>query len=1293
MNSAQKKVKSVRVHCSVVIDSKTKHRWFPSITLGLLTTVLGVSGIVKIANADELPEQPNSELDQAVTEQPQTNAQVNPQDESLLGQQQKQRNRETSILHSSSASRESGVSEETFDQSIPHEQQASLTIQRQETELVVSNTNLTESDTKALSPANPKTEESGYKTAKERKHEEVLTKLPTSPYLPLWASSSQSPLPLIPTEAKVRGESEFPNSQSPIPNSLTEKVAQNNNSINKTAIQKIELTAVGDPRVPADGRSTLTLQGRITDEKGQLLTKDTVVTLTASAGKFVGADQDNDQPGFQVLAQAGQFTAQLQSSLQAQKVRIRAALDLQTTEQLRLEGSGRSETNPKPSTLQSSNLQPLPVTEGYTQVEFITNLRPSLVSGVVSLRIGASGTNFWGSRSEFLNPDTIGDGTEFDLKGAVFATGKLGDWLFTGAYNSDRALNQTCDGTTRLFRGPQFCEQNYPVYGDSSTVDYLTPSTDSVYLRFERTSPVPGAEPDYVMWGDYSTQELARSSQVFTATTRQLHGFKGNYNFGNLQLTALYSRDIEGFQRDTITPNGTSGYYFLSRRLIVPGSENIFIETEENNRPGTVIERKPFSRGTDYEIDYDRGTLLFRRPILSTEFDPFATSTSEISEGPTLLVRRIVVTYQYDNAGGDDTSIYAGRVQYNFSQDFNSESWLGATYLREDQGVQDFELYGADFRMPLGQNGQIVGEYAHSSNDSLFQGDISGSAYRFEANATIISGLNGRAYYRSVEEGFTNNATTSFTPGQTRYGAAIAYQLGSTTRLQAGYDHEENFGTAPAIRTEFFDLFNPAPEPIPGTRVDNSLTTLRAGIEQQIGVATLGVDYVHRSREDRISDVFDGDASQIVSRAAVPLSQSLTFRAQNELNLGDSDPLYPSRTTFGLDWGVYPGVTLRLAHQFFDGGLLGSDSITSFDTIVEQPLGENTSITGRYSVLSGFNTITGQGAVGLNHRWVISPGLRVNLGYEHTFSNSFNPTAAGVRFAQPYAVGQSASSLALLGGDVYSVGVEYTDSPDFKASARLEHRSGSGNNNTVFSIAGAGKITPALTALARYEQANFANQLIEGLGDTATLRLGLAYRDPNSDRWNALLRYEYRRNPSTIPNTLLIGSGTGSNEHVFALETIYAPNWRWEFYGKGALRHSTTDLADNFTNSSTVFLSQLRASYRLGYRMDLAVEGRWIGQSSPGFTELGLALETGYYLTPDLRLGVGYSFGSADDRDFTGYRSNDGPYVGLTFKVNELFGGFGRQRVVPPQQQESRKEPLATSEEPTSSSAVNSSNQ
>jgi hypothetical protein len=67
---------------------------------------------------------------------------------------------------------------------------------------------------------------------------------------------------------------------------------------------------------------------------------------------------------------------------------------------------------------------------------------------------------------------------------------------------------------------------------------------------------------------------------------------------------------LTGFQRDTIAPNGTSGYYFLSRRLLIEGSETIFLEKEEINRPGTVVERKPLIVVPDYEIDYDRGTLL-----------------------------------------------------------------------------------------------------------------------------------------------------------------------------------------------------------------------------------------------------------------------------------------------------------------------------------------------------------------------------------------------------------------------------------------------------------------------------------------------------------------------------------------------------------------------------------------------------------------------------------------------------------------------------------------------------------
>jgi hypothetical protein len=427
----------------------------------------------------------------------------------------------------------------------------------------------------------------------------------------------------------------------------------------------------------------------------------------------------------------------------------------------------------------------------------------------------------------------------------------------------------------------------------------------------------------------------------------------------------------------------------------------------------------------------------------------------------------------------------------------------------------------------------------------------------------------------------------------------------------------------------------------------------------------LGLSFVNRSRQDNFGDIFDSNTSQLVTTFSVPLSEALRFRAQNELNLGESDPVYPSRTTFGLNWAVSPGISVQLAHQFQSGSLFGDNSITRLDTIAKTSLWKSTDITTRYSIVNSINGLMGQGAVGLNHQWVVAPGFRINLGYERILNDLFGVTGSGSRFAQPVTVGQRAASLGFLGGESYFIAAEYTANPNFKLSGRFERRVNSNGTNTVWGLAGSGRITPSLTTLFRYEQASSANGLLEALDDTINAKLGLAFRNPNDDRFNALLSYEYRKNPATIPQTLLIGTGTQSEDHTFALEMIYAPDWRWEFYGKYATRQSRTDLASNFSNSSQIHLGQIRATYRLGYRWDLAVEGRTITQPSAGYTELGSAIELGYYLTPDLRVGVGYSFGSVNDRDFSGYRSASGAYIGVTFKVNELFNGFGRQRPVP----------------------------
>ncbi|MGF1676734.1 MAG: hypothetical protein ACFCUV_24105 [Rivularia sp. (in: cyanobacteria)] len=998
-----------------------------------------------------------------------------------------------------------------------------------------------------------------------------------------------------------------------------------------------------ESRIPADGSSTATIKGVLLDENGNRSNHDAVVTLATTAGEFLEPDFKPGQPGFQVQAKAGEFTATLKSDFDAKTVRIQAKV-------------GKL--------------------EAFTQLQFQTALRPSLMTGVIDFRLGARGTDFYSRFKDFL-PENEDNSTEVKFRSAIFATGAIGEWLVTGAYDSSRSLNEDCNCDNRLFGSYQFSEQNYPVYGDSSTVNPTTPSTDSVYLRLERSSKISGASPDYAMWGDYNTEEFSRSSQQFTSLTRQLHGFKANYNIGNLQATAFYGNNVEGFQRDTLPPDGTSGFYFLSRRLVIPGSETVFIELEELNRPGTVLQRKQLSRGPDYEIDYDRGTVLFREPILRTDVNEFGE----------VLVRRIVTTYQYEGAGAD-TDIYAGRLQYNFSRGINKDSWLAATYMQENQGDRDFELYGADAQFSFGKLGKIIAEYARSRNDSNEMGMIEGNAMRAEAEAEFIPGLQTRAYYRFADTGFANDATISFVPGQTRYGAQITGRITKTTNLRFQYDHEDNFGIAPQPIDTFEELFSPRTTAIPGSEVDNSLTTIAAGIVQRIGKANLSVDWIKREREDRISpETLNTDSNQLRSRLNVPLGNKLSFVAQNETTLSENtDAVFPDRTILGINWEAIPGINLSLTQQFYTRGQFDGNSITSFNVNGEHKFGEDTSVTGRFSVLGGANGPTTQGALGLKQGITIASGLRLNLAYEHVFGDFFGRNGTGVQFAQPFAVGQSAASLGFADGDSYSIGLEYTDNPNFKASALFERRSSSSGNNTVISAGATGKISSSITALARYQQAGSSNQTLRALGDTANLRMGLAYRNPQDDKFNALLRYEYRKNPSTIPDTILFGTGTGAEDHTFAIETIYAPNWQWEFYGKYALRNSTTYLADDFSSNSTTNLGQLRATYRLGYSWDLVGEARVISQSD--YTETGFVVEAGYYLTPNLRLAAGYAFGEIDDRDFDGSRSASGPYLGLTVKLNELFNGFGLQKRVPRQEIEQRqtlinqlkdKKPTATS--------------
>jgi hypothetical protein len=990
---------------------------------------------------------------------------------------------------------------------------------------------------------------------------------------------------------------------------------------------KIQLNPA-ETRVPADGRSLVTIEGQLVDENNNPTKQDNIVTLTATAGEFAGVDANTDQPGFQVPVQKGKFTAKLRAGLDAQTVRIRA-----------------------------TNLN----MEAYTQVQFETNLRSSIATGVFDVRLGARGTDYYRPVSEFVPVDR-NNSSQLQARGQVFATGRIGDWSATGAFNSDRSLNKGCNGADRLSRDTysQNCEDQYPLYGDTSKVDVLTPSRDSVYAKLERSTGVAGSIPDMIMWGDYATNEFAARSQQFSALNRNLHGSKLNYNVGNLLVSGFYGDNVQGFQRDNIAPDGTSGTYFLSQRLLLGGSENLMVELEELNRPGTVIKQEILNRGLDYDIDYDRGTVLLRRPLLRTS----------VNEDGTILVRRLVATYQYAN--GSSNSIYGSRAQYNLDRTSGRESWLGASWTKENLGVRNFSIVGADALISIGNGSNITAEFARSTNNpGLGIPSVNGNAVRVEGQYKFNDATTGRSYFRSTEAGFSNNSTTSFVPGQTRYGGDLSTKLGDRTTIRAQFDREENRGKPPLVNTNIIDLLTPR-DPATGL-VDNDLRTITVGVQQRIGVTSLDLDYVNRNRQDRLAlDPKQSNVSsdQIRSRFSWPLANNLTLRAQNEINLSNQqDQVYPNRSGLGIDWTVYPGIKLGLNQNFISSNQYGNTSYTSLDFDSVYNLSSSTKVTGRYS-LSPFQSI---GSAGIQQGIVLSPGLKLDLNYERVIGgNTSTITGAGQQFAQPYSLGQTASSLSTTTGDSYGIGVNYTDNPNFQANARYEYRNSNLTSTSNLSAGLTGKLSPALSALLRFQQSSAANQVIRdaALGARMDVKAGLAFRNPASDEFNGLLSYQYRRNPSILPTSILTTSGTGSEDHTLALEGIYAPNWQWEYAGKYALRNATSYLDQSLSAGNTLGITQLRATYRFAHDWDVTGDVRWLKQFSSGRSELGAALEAGYYLTPDLRLSAGYSLGVADDPN--GSRNASGPYLGLTVKINELFGGFGRQQSAPAQQQESK---------------------
>ena len=103
-----------------------------------------------------------------------------------------------------------------------------------------------------------------------------------------------------------------------------------------------------------------------------------------------------------------------------------------------------------------------------------------------------------------------------------------------------------------------------------------------------------------------------------------MSGFKSEMQGERFAYTVFAADTKQAFVKDEIRGDGTSGRYTLSQKDLVINSEEVVIETRDRFHNERIVKEERLSRYLDYDIDYDAGTLWFKRPMPSKDenFNP-----------------------------------------------------------------------------------------------------------------------------------------------------------------------------------------------------------------------------------------------------------------------------------------------------------------------------------------------------------------------------------------------------------------------------------------------------------------------------------------------------------------------------------------------------------------------------------------------------------------------------------------------------------------------------------------------
>jgi uncharacterized repeat protein (TIGR01451 family) len=789
----------------------------------------------------------------------------------------------------------------------------------------------------------------------------------------------------------------------------------------------------------------------------------------------------------------------------------------------------------------------------------------------------------------------VGVGASPDAFGAITARGRLDDRTSVVVSVDSRRLDADRETFGRDF--DPLDEAQYPILGDASSVRTVSASQHAVAARIERGF-------DWLAVGDVSTGDFAEGLSL-AAYRRALSGGMARIATGPVSWRAFASVTSQSLEQEQIRGAGISGPYSLGGAAI-PGTEQIVVEMRDRENPQRVLTRQVLVRFIDYQIDYQAGTLLFKRPV----------PAADAADNPVFLM----VTYE-GRGGGDQRLVGGVRASLDavgWSGLHVDSLRLGVTAIHADEPGGAFDMTGVDVRLLRFAGFDLGGEvsYSHAPDSSGFATSLTGSVDLLGGAAKLS------ASWMKIGDGFGNPSNVALRGGTEEFKAGGTFQVGSTT-LRAQHDFMASRSQAVSRRRTSFGAVQPV-----GKR-------LRIEATQTL---------------DSFENGVDGDRSQALEGKLVwtPLDR-LELWAEGRQQLGSSGSLVrPNHIGAGAGVNVTDDIRVELRHRRV---LLPADESYGVTNIgLTSDVGLGTRAWGSYQLAGGAGAQYNAAIIGLNNRFAIGSTWTVNSMFERRFGLNNTELGDPVR-ALPFLQDEEDYWSAGLGVELLPQGAPY------RVTARGEYRDGERLSTRLFTLAGDLSLNRSLAVLSRQELLATEQTLTTGTetGRRVASLWGVAFRPIGSDAVNVLTKVSWL--DETNPRNRGVLTSLGQEQRLIgAAEVIWTPTRRTELAGRYAIRRTETDRLheDGVTQrlESTADYVGARTSVIINPFLTFRADGRLLIERTSGSTRWDVAPAFAVGLLDLVEVAVGYRFGDLRDPDFS-VRGGHGAFLTLGTKVTE----------------------------------------